>query len=258
MIKTAFLRVYLPVDRPEVARLEEAAPHLPPTGTLRRLTEFGLLSETMADDGWMAEWQGRRFVCPRQPRLRVLEGLLAIRNAYREIGGGLLIPEATARRAAAQLRALHARRPDARSYILTSPWHVPLRWFVPFQPEERELIDVTGGVSIRYRASRLEALERLETAFGVLEDVDMPDTITGELVELAAWLGDFPSEALVELDYGSVAGLFPEADLYLDDSVAEVWESLDALGRRDWETAGEHYLSVVTRWSRALAVTYSN
>ena len=42
----------------------------------------------------------------------------------------------------------------------------------------------------------------------------------------------FTSEAVLELDYASVARLFDEADVILDDSAEEVAASLAALGRR--------------------------
>jgi hypothetical protein len=63
---------------------------------------------------------------------------------------------------------------------------------------------------------------------------------------------------MVELDYGSVAGLFSSGDLAIDESAAEVWASLEALERGDFEDATEHYSMAASRWAAAQAVTYSN
>ena len=255
MIKTAQLRVYRPAEE-----VPEESPHpgvpLPPR--TRRLGAYGLLGEPMGDDALVTEWAGRRFACPRHPRLRMLEGVLALHNTSRHVGAGL-VPEATARRAGAELKALQARHPEARSHILTSSWHVPVRWFVAFSPEEREVPRrPEGRPGIRYRTSIRAALERLETAVGILKEAELPDAVIEEVVELVEWLSEFPLDSMVELDYGSVADLFSPADLVMDESVAEVWNSLDALAREEWEEAGEHYGSVLTRWSSAVAVTFSN
>ncbi len=257
MTRSAYLRVYLPDGSAGLRGLRRRSPDVATRPALRS-GEFGLLSEPMLEDALEVEWGGRRFVCPRFPRLRMLEGVLAFHRAYGDLGGEAIIPESAARRAAEQLRALHDRRPQVRSHILTSPWHVPLRWFVAFDASERELVGRSDGPSIRYRSDRKSASDRIETALEVLREAGMDDVITDDLAELAGWLGDFPPEAMVELDYGGVALMFDRDELESDESAASVWASIEALASEDWETAGEHYTAVASRWAPALAVTYCN
>lgn len=254
MTKTASLRIYLPAEigGGVLSRAEE------PEEVEGVVGDYGFLSESMRDDSFVADWEGRRYVCPRLPRLRVLEGVLAMHRAYVTPGGGSLVPVAYALKADQELRTLVASKPGVRSHVLTSAWHIPVRWFVLFQPEERQLIKSEYRTRVRYRTSMHSALERLETAGTILAEVNMPSAVTEELGELTEWLGSFSSKGMVELDYGTVSDLFEDGDLFLDDSVEQVWESLGALGRGDWEEAGERYAAVISRWALAHAITYSN
>ena len=258
LTRSAFLRVYLPDDLTTMAVAE-----LPPAAERPALdkaleSEFGLLSESLREDAFIAEYKGERFTCPRYPRLRVLEGLLAFFRTYSDFGGNALIPESTAKAAAAELERLRDNEPHQRSHILTSPWHVPLRWFVVFDPDDRELVRVNGGVSVRYRTRRMQASERLDRAIGVLAEAGFDDSVLADVRDLNEWLGAFPGDCLVELDYASVASMFDQADLVLDDSSADVWASIEALDIGDWEAAGRHYGSVAVRWADAMATAYAN
>lgn len=253
VIKTTQLRVYLPVgasspELPEAARVDVAP--------FRAI--YGIIGESMSDDAIVAEWNGRTYICPRTPRLRVLEGVLAIRRAYRQLGTASVIPEDIAQAARRELEALKEHDPDVRAHILTSAWHVPLRWFVPFDPGAKEVLGDARGSTVRYRVIHSEAMRRLGRALEILGDTDIPDSITAEVAELHTWLEDFPPDAMVELDYGSVADLFTETELVMDDSVGDVWASLHALETGDWDVASDRYATIITRWSAPMAVGYSN
>lgn len=252
MIRSAYLRVYLPAADVPVWPLPA------PTPSRKALGEFGFVGESLVEEDLVTEWHGRRYVCPRRPWLRVLEGVLAMHNAYSGAGRPSLIPEEVARRAEAELRELQRRQPGIRSHVLTSAWHVPVRWFVPFDPTQR-YVDVAGGSHrLTYRTQVGAALERLGRAHNVLTEVGFPEPVLEELDQVEAWLADFPVDALVELDYGQVAGFFSDDDLLMDETAADVWASIVALEEGDWSTAGEHYSQVMTRWAPAMAVVISN
>ena len=61
-------------------------------------------------------------------------------------------PEEAARAADSELRRYHQEHPGHRSHVLTSAWHVPVRWFTAFQPEDKEVYEVEGSPRIRLRA----------------------------------------------------------------------------------------------------------
>lgn len=254
MVKSAYLRIYEPVDLVTVA-----VDRLPVAGEISdavHWSEYGLVDEPLREDTLEAEWNGHRYLCPRRPKLRLLEGVLAFHNAF--IGGEFLVPETIAATAAAELQQLRDREPEQRSHILTSPWHVPLRWFVAFTPEDREIVQLEEAVSIRYRTDRQSAIRRLSQALAILEDAGMDDGVVDNVREFSDWIAKFSESALVELDYGSVAELFDDAQLVFDESAAEVWESIVALGAKDWERSARMYNEVSGRWRHAAAVTHLN
>lgn len=251
VIRTAYLRVYVPADRAGTW-----SPHATPRfGTIVRASDHFVWGETVTEDAFAVEWQGHRYVCPRHARLRMLEGLLAFSAAN---PGSALLPDRTLRHAADELAELRSRRPEARSYILTSPWHVPLRWFIPFIPEQRDVYEDSNGLSIRFRTGVLLAIEPVTRAVEVLESAGFEDEVVEQVKDLERWLREFPSDAMLELDYATVAGLFSDADLVMDDSVEMVAASMDALERLDYDAAGRAYATVASRWAQAQALMYIN
>lgn len=245
MTKSAFLRVY----SPEVSGSADPVP-----GFVR---SYGILSEAEGDTHWTVEWEGRRMVCPRNLRLRVLESTVAFASAFRGMGAGL-VPEAAAQAADRELKAYHRSHPEHRSHILTSAWHVPVRWFVAFDPSQKEVYEGSEGPSIRFRTDMERARARITEALEVLASLTVFVGPAQELGQLLEWLQPFPDESMLELDYGDVSTLFDPNELVFDDSCDQVHQSLEALATGDMMRAGECYGRVVTRWAPAFSVTFSS
>lgn len=245
MTRASYLRVYTP---------ELVGSRAPIPGFVK---SYGILSETEGEGHWTAEWDGRQLVCPRNLRLRVLESTVAFAGAFRAMGVGL-IPEEAARAADRELRAYRRDYPRHRSQVLTTAWHVPVRWFTLFDPSEREVYEGPHGPRLRYRTGIERARERVAQAHEVLEQLGMLTGPAEELAHLAEWLGPFRDDAMVELDYAEVSELFEPQDLVLDDSCELVQRSVAALAAGDMMKAGENYGRVVTRWAPAFSLTFSN
>ena len=209
----------------------------------------------MAEDAFAVDWQGRSYVCPRSPRLRLLEGLLASANAN---PGLPLLTDRERQRYQQELARLKRASPDARSHILTSPWHVPLRWFAAFRSDEREVYESGNGLVIRYRTGLSDAVARVGEVVTVLDDAGFAEGVVEQVRELEQWLSEFASDCMLELDYAGVAALFTDGDLVLDESSEDIRRSVAALERGDYEEAGEFYMAVASRWAPAQAVTFSN
>ncbi|HSM02575.1 MAG TPA: hypothetical protein VK960_09090 [Acidimicrobiia bacterium] len=256
MAKAAYLRVYLPADRVEEPLVHVAEPDA--RGRVLTRGEYGVWDESVREDAFVLEEEGRRYVCPRYPRLRMLEGLLAFRHAYRGPTASMLVPEAAAARAARELDRIQERFPAARSHILTSPFFVPLRWFAAFDPADRLLIEDESGLTIRYRSRMRDALRRMRRSVRILEEAGFDDAIIEQVQDLVRWMEQFPPRSLVELDYAEVASLFSPAELAMDESAAEVAASLGALEDGDLDLAADHYTAVATRWAHAQSLVYAN
>lgn len=244
MTKTAQLRVYSPTASPSAE---------PVPGFVR---DFGMLSEGPGGDLTL-EWEGQVLVCPSHLRLRVLESTVAFANAFSGLGAGL-IPERAARTAIRELRRYHSDNPLHRSHMLTAAWHVPVRWFALFTPEERTIYEGAVGPSLRFRTGIADARRRLVRGIRILEASGVFRGPAEDMTQLGEWLEPFPDASVVELDYADVAELFQPGDLVLDDTCELVNESLDALSEGDMVRAGECYGRVVARWAPAFSVTFSN
>lgn len=251
MIATAYLRVYIPSVR---------VAGLPPHRGLNErrslnLDEDFMWSERTEDDAIYTEWEGEQFACPRNTRLRMLEGIVAL---SRTDWGSPLIATDEQHAAVIELSQLRRESAIAKSHILSSAWHVPLRWFSAFHPSEKELYDDSGVTSVRYRATIGGAIDRVGWAATVLENAGFAEQAIDHLNELEAWLAEFKADSMVELDYGRVATVFDPADLVFDESALDVRESLLALEVGDLGASGDGYQRVVRRWASAQAYTFTN
>jgi hypothetical protein len=250
VIRSAQLRVYVPKQR-----VGAFPPHLDRARAVVRVSDEFVWEGPTSDDAYATTWDGIAYVCPRYPRLRMLEGVVAHRDAH---PGSLLTSELAARRAAQEIDRIRASAPTARSYILTAPWHVPLRWFALFDPGARELLTTDAGPTIRYRNTLRDAIERIARAVEILEEAGFDEAVVEEAQDLERWLDGFSSLAMIELHYHSVARLFSDGDLAFDESCADVARSLAALERLDYEEAGRAYAEVAGRWAPAQALIYVN
>lgn len=263
VIKTAYLRVYQPVD----AFSEEERDHwIAPSAESEVREVFAarrwLLSAALPDNppivggtqgAFVRRVGDQVLVCPWRTRLRMLAGLLAFRNSIPEEVAEAFVPEEEARRAAHELATLGEQHPDVKSHILHANWHVPLRWFAAFDDSERILTEDKDGLRIRYETRLQEANLRLRNALTILENSWIDESVTGAVRELVEWLEDFRADGLLELDYASVATMFGDEDLLEDRSAGEVATCLEALEAGDVLKAGRLFSTLTDRWTEVRA-----
>jgi hypothetical protein len=255
MAKTSYLRVYQGIGRFSV---EEQGRWLgqidgePVEATVsgRWLVKGSLpRNESIAEGAFLRRVDGEVLVCPWRIRLRMLAGMLAFREALPDEVADAFVPEIEASRAARELAAMDARDPAARSHILHSNWHVPLRWFAIFDGDDRILVEDGEGLRIRYETELEGGKQRLRRALRVLEGHWGEDEVTAAIRELDAWLGQFQGPGLVELDYGTVGSMF-EADALVEDRSAEqVWACLEALEAGDLSGAAQRFSTLTEHWA---------
>ncbi len=138
-----------------------------------------------------------------------------------------LLPEVVRGQARADHERWRRRNPDARPWIRTTVWQVPVRWFVLFRDEEREYAaaDGEGGEPVlRYRTPMVEARRRLARGLRTLRENVAEGPLTEGLVEVGRWLEEFHPRSLVELDYGGLVHALSAEQLAGDRSAADVAE----------------------------------
>lgn len=270
---TSYLRVYEPLvafaepERSHWARYAQRE-DLPTAQDELRRSLAGLASTPPvgvpvheSGDAFVAELDGVVCVCPWRTRLR---GWLALE----ELGGmfpanvlDVLLPAVVRGQAAADHERWQRLHPDARPWIRTTVWQVPVRWFVLFHDEEREYaaVDEDGSAPVlRYRTPMVEARRRLARALRTLRENVPEGPLTEGLVDVGRWLEEFHPRSLVELDYGGLVHALPAERLAGDRSAADVAEGLTALRDGDSEGAGEAYARLAERWRAVRDLQFTN
>lgn len=259
MVGSAYLRVFLPLESlPEAERIraERALVHRThgpserPVYRERGAGRLGLLTaEAEGVDVRMVD--GRWYVCPWRTWLRILAGLLQVRETVPREVAEVLVPETEARRAARELARLRRRDPSAVPTLLESPWHVPVRWFVLFEDQERRLTEAADGrYLLSYWTDLSLARRRARRAARVLDKGGL-DTVADVIRDMDEWLGCFDRQGAIELDYDGVVGSSSWNDLDEDHSAGELQQAVDALEAGDVERAAELYQGVAGRWAEA-------
>jgi hypothetical protein len=255
MVPAAELRVFQPLEAfppQEQGRWERyivaGAPHpiRPRYVDLATPAGLGFVHPAGEDGAHVKLVDGAYFVCPERTRLRVLAGLLAFRDAAPFEGAAAFVPEGEARRARKQLGRMRRRNPGEVAAIMQSPWHVPVRWLVLFDDEERRLEEAGGHHRLSYLTTARKAVRRAERAVPVLRHTEL-GPIAELIVELHQWLSLFEPGSLLELDYDGLCGLMTWDEMDDDHSAREIGDALKALAAEEFTRSAELYQAAVSR-----------
>jgi len=203
-----------------------------------------------SSDAFVLDVDGVVCVCPWRTRLRGWQALEELGEELPKPVLDAVLPEVVRRQAAQDYERWLARNPDARPWIRTATWQVPLNWFVLVTDEERRFDKGSGEIPpmLRYRTPMVQARRRVARALRTLKDaVDEGPLIDG-LIDVGRWLEEFHPRSLVELDYGGLVHVLPPGELEDDHSAADVAEGIEALRHGDGAAAGEAYGRLVERW----------
>ncbi|MDQ0942356.1 hypothetical protein [Streptomyces sp. V1I1] len=210
-------------------------------------------------DAFVTEVDGVVCVCPWRTRLR---GWLALEELTELLPAALLdaaLPPVVRGQAAADYEQWRERNPDARPWIRTSVWQVPVRWFALFSDEEREYEPAGPAAPVlRYRTPMVQARRRVARALKTLRETIDEGQLTEGLVDVGRWLEEFHPRSLVELDYGGLVHALAGPQLAEDRSAADLAAGIEALRAGDGEGAGEAYGRLVERWRAVRDLQFAN
>lgn len=258
MVPCAELRVYQPLEAfppdeqarweryiVEGGRLRAARPRYRQRATIGHL---GYLAAVEGEQADVRVVEGRYFVCPSRTRLRVLASLLAFSEAEPIELADQFVPEGEARRAARELARMRRRDPNAISFVMQSPWHVPVRWFTLFGDDERRLKEYHGRYRLSYATTVRKALRRAERSIPALRKSDL-GPVADLIVELYEWLSAFGLRSIVVLDYGGLCQFMTWDEMDDDHSARDIQDALKALSAEEFPRSAELYQAVVGRWA---------
>lgn len=209
-----------------------------------------------SDDAFVTEVDGVLCVCPWRTRLR---GWQALGGLGEELPASVLdavLPPLVRHQATQDYERWLTRNPDARPWIRSSTWHVPLHWFVLVGDGEREYAGAEGGARRRRGRGAGAALSDAHGAgpapggpgLRTLRNTFDESPLVEGLLDVGRWLEEFHPRSLVELDYGGLVHVLPPEELDGDHSAADVAEGIEALRQGDGAAAGEAYARLVERW----------
>ncbi|MFF0745616.1 hypothetical protein ACFYVL_34990 [Streptomyces sp. NPDC004111] len=266
------LRVYEPLaafpepERTHWARYARRAEHPTPQDELRASLADLLPTPPVvvpvheSGDAYVAEVDEVLVVCPWRTRLR---GWLALAELEEQYPAPLLdavLPPLLRRQATADHERWRERNPDARPWIKTSVWHVPVRWFVLFGDEEREYVKGSADSApvLRYRTPMVQARRRVARGLRTLREHMEEGPLVSGLLEVGRWLEEFHPRSLVELDYGGLAHVLDERELATDRSAADVAAGIGALREGDPDGAARAYGRLADRWRAVRERQFAN
>ncbi|WP_406138372.1 hypothetical protein [Streptomyces sp. NBC_01089] len=275
---TSYLRVYEPLaafpeaERDHWARYARRSELPTAQDELRRSLADLLPTPPVAvpvhesADAFVAELDGVVCVCPWRTRLRGWQALESLAAQYPEPVLDVVLPPVVRLQAAADYERWLERNPDARPWIRTTVWHVPVRWFTLFDDEEREYEkagtgdgEVAGAPPVmRYRTPMVQARRRLARSLKTLREHFEEGPLTEGLVDVGKWLEEFHPRSLVELDYGGLVHALSDEQLAEDRSAADVAAAVAALRAGDEETADAAYERLADRWRAVRARQTAN
>ncbi|WP_395294953.1 hypothetical protein ACF9IK_16500 [Kitasatospora hibisci] len=237
------------------------------------------LPERESERAFVRALDGVLYVCPWATRLRSWQALEELEGAAPVALVDTALPPASRAAAEADRDRWRAEHPDARPWILTSRWEVPVRWFLPFGEEDRCFVPAGEpggepdgaaaagspagggkgeGPALFYLTPMAQARRRVARAYRALREA-VPE---GELVrgaeQVGRWLEEFHPRSLVELDYGGLVHLLGPERLSADRSAGELEDGLRALRAGDAAEALRAYEELTVRWRRVLALRYAN
>ncbi|WP_406297790.1 hypothetical protein OG948_19710 [Embleya sp. NBC_00888] len=216
-----------------------------------------------SEDAYVHVLDGVTVICPRQTRLRCWTALAELRREYPAAVLDVFWPRLVIDQAHVEHERWKSAHPDVQPHIHSSTWHVPVRWFVLFAPDERVLVPAAEGAAagpgeLYYRTPMVQARRRVARALKVLrETVEDGALITG-LESVGRWLEEFHPRALVELDYGGLVRLLGSGDPAAENSVADVAEGIAALGSGDGARASAAYRRITERWQSVRALEHAS
>ncbi|MEU1119108.1 MULTISPECIES: hypothetical protein [unclassified Streptomyces] len=227
-------------------------------------------------EAFVAEVDGVLCVCPWRTRLRGWQAMGELAGQLPAPVLDAVLPPVLRRQTTADYEQWLARNPDARPWIRTSTWQVPLHWFVLVDDEERRYeegekdgVDGADGVDgvdgsdgapplLRYRTPMVQARRRVARGLKVLREALDEGPLIDGLLDVGRWLEEFHPRSLVELDYGGLVHAVSAEELDEDHSAADVAEGIEALRDGDGAAAGEAYARLVERWRAVRDLQFAN
>src|SRR4051794_9150991 len=267
---TSYLRAYEPLaafPQPERKRWERYLGDGAVPDPVRGITAehraaivaaIGVPPKTEVEHAFVHRVDGVTYVCPWRTQLRTWAAMTEFRRNMPDAIADAFFPKQAAEIAERELARVRSADPDVKPHILSETWQVPLRWFLPFEGEERRLVLSGERRSVTYLTTMGNARRPGARALAVVRRTIEDREVIDGVEELGRWLEDYHPRSLVELDYGGLVALFDDDDLDDDESAADIAHAIASLADGDSDEATEAYGRVAARWGAVRSLEVAN
>lgn len=197
------------------------------------------------EDALVADWADNVVVCPLDTRDRALQAIvdsewkLPFPLSDQAIGH-------TTRRQAAGLQLRPKPGSEGKGHVVTASWEVPFWWSLMFTPADA--VPTDDLESIVYRTSIVDATRRAEHALELISQTFGITPFISDLDVAVRWVRTFDLDSMVELDYGSLAGLVRRLNQSADDSMSMAADAIEYLQEGELESSLASYREYVSTW----------
>ena len=218
---------------------------------------IGVPPDNHVEHAYVHRLDGVTYVCPWRTQVRAWEAMAEFRRSMPDEIADAFFPKQAAEVAERELARWRSTQPELKAHIVSETWQVPLRWFLPFEGEERRLV-LSAERSLSYLTTMSNARRRVARSLAILRRTIESEPIIEGVEELADWLEEYHPRSLVELDYGGLVSLFDDVDLEADESAADIAHAVACLSAGEPDEAAEAYARVATRWGAVRSVEVAN
>lgn len=206
--------------------------------------DFGRLE--VEEEALIAEWSDNVVVCPLDTRDRALQAIVDSEWKLPFPLSDQVLGRHTRRQAAGlQLRPTSAGR-AAKDHVLTASWEVPFWWSLMFTPADA--VPSEDLETIVYRTAIVDATRRAERALELISETFGVTAFLADLDSAVRWIRTFDLDSMVELDYGSLAGLVRRLNHGSDDSMSLAADAIEYLREGELESSLASYREYVSTW----------
>jgi hypothetical protein len=264
----ASLRIYEPLSAFEPAdrlrwqgiAIDDASYIFEETLALRRLV-FPEPPAGRPDGVHILEVEGERYISPWATATRCWAALDNFKDSLPSTVVPFFITPAIEDVITAGVDLLEDKVP----HILNETWVIPPRWFLLFQPDERQRGEDAHGLFTTARTTIALAKSRAQAAHETVVSAFGEGPVEQDLENLLEWLEMFHPKSFVELDYGGLAMYLDkslrdngEDGLLADTSIEDVAHSLSGLAAADGTLAGQGYERLMSRWRNVQSLESAN
>lgn len=149
----------------------------------------------------------------------------------------------------------------SKANLFFSENFIPIEWFLIFDEKEKQTLYTHWGFNALHYDTRIsEALERIDSAQGVISDAEskgeFQKLVTAHTIlnisesagQLKSWLSGFDPSGFIVLNYGDLCSVINPYTLENERSIGELWDVISMLKQGEFDEADSALNVLIRKW----------